>query len=108
MSTKRQRKAALKPWIALMNEYFENYGLDEEEAEIVVHMFFVKRNGEHQHKTVHWADDAISSKISNRNRKRGFIPVNGNDIGPLDTIHVPRPFGFYKFVKEFDYYDTEE
>lgn len=39
-----------------MNEIYDGYAMDKDEAHFVIDMYFVKKNGEKQHKTLSWSN----------------------------------------------------
>lgn len=45
-----------------MVEIFDDYAMDKDESEVVVDMYFVKKNGEHQHKSLMWKAEPDKEK----------------------------------------------
>ena len=39
-----------------MIEIYDGYAMDKDETHIVIDMYFVKKGGEHQHKTLAWSN----------------------------------------------------
>lgn len=71
-------------------EIFDDYGMDKDEAVIDIEMFFVKKNGERQHKGLYWR-----AEVEHEDEPRKAVCVADLDnCDALDLLldGIPSPF----------------
>lgn len=77
-----------------MVEIFNDYAMDKNESEVVIDMYFVKKNGEHQHKTLSWESQEEENEI------KFYCAAELEEMDALDLLFDSLPETFRNLAKQ--------